>query len=385
MVMRRLSLKLMLLSLFSLASAYADDWQPENDADRYGQAMDVAREMENYTRFFAAEKSSLTELTPGYHQMRWDFMRDLCFERKRMAHCKKEVEAFMAFCKEHELLKDDGEELKIAATALGMEFLTDRHWVKYKPEEGIREFKGLVYTEYKGSPQRLDLYLPEKPKSKAIPCIIFIHGGGWSVHKREWMSAHAKYMAAHGYAGITIDYRLVPRVTPIECVEDAKAAVRWVRANAGKYGFDPDRIGASGGSAGAHLSAMLATSSDQRNLEGDGSNLEHSSRIHAAVGYATPALTGRNTWPYSRKTAPKEILDQVSPYQFVTRDDAPMLFLHGAKDYTVRVEEARDMHEKYQKAGVHSELEILPDEGHVFYMNVATIEKTFKFFESIFE
>ena len=101
------------------------------------------------------------------------------------------------------------------------------------------------------------------------------------MHKRAWLAGFAAIAAREGFAACTIDYRLLPGVTPVECLQDAKAAVRFIHANADRYGIDADRIGACGGSAGAQLATALATIG----------------RVQAAVGFATPALTGRRTWP----------------------------------------------------------------------------------------
>ena len=99
----------------------------------------------------------------------------------------------------------------------------------------------------------------------------------------------AAAFAAKGFAAACVGYRLRPEVDIPQCVEDVKAATRWVRANAAKYNIDADRIGAYGGSAGAHLAAMLGTSFKAKKLEGKGGNEGVSSRVHAVVAMATPS------------------------------------------------------------------------------------------------
>ena len=115
---------------------------------------------------------------------------------------------------------------------------------------------------------------------------------------------------------------MVHHVTPVECVQDVKAAVRWVRANAHKYNIDTNKIGACGASAGGHLTAALATTGGVKTLEGNGGNPEQSSRINAAVGFATATLTGRKSWPIHRTGKKTEWFDKVSPYLHASKDDA---------------------------------------------------------------
>ncbi|MBM3855948.1 MAG: alpha/beta hydrolase, partial [Verrucomicrobia bacterium] len=149
--------------------------------------------------------------------------------------------------------------------------------------------RDLVYARYGDREVKLDLYLPRQPASAKIPCIVVIHGGGWRSGDKTRFAGQAAYLADKGFAAACIGYRLLPEVTFPAPIVDCKAAVRWVRANAARYGIDPERIGATGGSAGGHLTAMLATSHKVKELEGDGGNAGLSSRVQAAVAMATPA------------------------------------------------------------------------------------------------
>ena len=91
--------------------------------------------------------------------------------------------------------------------------------------------------------------------------IIFFFGGGWYAGSPDQFSKQCEYLAARGMVAITADYRVISRngVTPVQCVSDAKSAVRWVRVNANRLGIDPDRIATGGGSSGGHLAAATAT------------------------------------------------------------------------------------------------------------------------------
>ena len=102
---------------------------------------------------------------------------------------------------------------------------------------------------------------------------------GKSVHAAKWAHQYAK----NGFVAIAINYRLTTEAKFPANIQDCKAAVRWLRANADKYNIDPDKIAAMGTSAGGHLAALLATTSNAKDLEGDGGNAEFSSKIQAAV------------------------------------------------------------------------------------------------------
>ena len=100
-------------------------------------------------------------------------------------------------------------------------------------------------------------FIPKKPIKLSVPVIVYILGGGFVVNKRIWFEPFAKYLAANGFAALTIDYRKITAVKLKDIFGDSKAAVRWMRANAENYSIDPDKIGVLGVSAGAYLVALL--------------------------------------------------------------------------------------------------------------------------------
>jgi acetyl esterase/lipase len=137
--------------------------------------------------------------------------------------------------------------------------------------------------------QKLDILLPGGGK-KPYPVLFLVHGGGFEMgDKSEYRDSYVPQALAKGYAVVSINYRLSSEAKFPAQIFDAKAAVRYIRADAAKYGFDPARIVALGFSAGGHLAALLGTSGDVPELEDPGmGNAGQSSRVNAAVVQAGP-------------------------------------------------------------------------------------------------
>ena len=172
-------------------------------------------------------------------------------------------------------------------------------------------------------------------------------------------------------------------------IEDCKAAVRWLRANASKYNLDPDRIGVWGFSAGGHLAALLGTSGGVPELEGGGDNLNVSSRVQAVLAvsaavdflrlyqYALTTLTEKTPKVLGESDAGrirmlmggpieehKTTAIQASPLHYVSKDDPPFLIICGEEDRTVPVTQSQLLAEALKRAGVETTLEIANGRGH---------------------
>jgi len=229
--------------------------------------------------------------------------------------------------------------------------------------------RDLVYKTVNGAVLTLDLYCPEKVSGPA-PVIVWIHGGAWRRGGKRKCPAVA--LVPDGYAVASIDYRLSSTAPFPAQIEDCKAAVRWLRANAAKYNLNADRIGVWGMSAGGHLAALLGTSGGVPELEGSGDNMQYSSRVQAVCAVAgptnLPALT--NVGP-KRMSAiegllggplekDKEKAIAASPIHYVSKDDPPFLIVHGGGDRVIPVEQSQRFYEELRKVGVNATLKILP-------------------------
>ncbi len=127
--------------------------------------------------------------------------------------------------------------------------------------QGTKVLKDLAYVEAGHERQKLDLYLP--PTGSRWPLVVSIHGGAFRMGSKDGeAAATAGALVARGFAVAAINYRLSQHAIFPAQIEDCKAAVRWLRANASRYGYDPDRVASFGGSAGGHLAAMLGTAGD---------------------------------------------------------------------------------------------------------------------------
>ena len=234
----------------------------------------------------------------------------------------------------------------------------------------------LTYAKYGDRTLEMDLYRP-KITVGALPAVVCIHGGGWAKGNRTSHAKIAQALADRGYVAATISYRLSGEAPFPAAIQDCKAAVRFLRANAKALGIDADKIGAIGLSAGGHLTALLATSHGVGELEGKGGNPSFSSRIQAAVpmGAQTDFLSGRTREVSKERQIWKQFmvgsLDErpkayrlASPLEHLDKDDPPCLFITGeTDDESTRATRFRKrMHE----LGISSEIEVIEGAPHGF-------------------
>ena len=229
-----------------------------------------------------------------------------------------------------------------------------------------------------GGRQTMDIVRPREASSAPRPAVLLIHGGGFRNGAKESYIALAVKLAEHGYVAATANYRLAPRNQFPAAVEDCKAAVRFLRANAAKYNLDAARIGALGGSAGGHLVLMLGLTAGVQDFEGSGPNRDQSSAVQAVVDEYGPSDF---TQSYSKSVDAAQVLPQflggdldherplhmrASPLNWVTPNAAPTLAIHGTADTYVAYEQSLWMIERLIAAGVPAEIETISGAGHGF-------------------
>ena len=250
----------------------------------------------------------------------------------------------------------------------------------------VRVEKDIPYL----TPQRkekMDLYIPVGvEKAKALPGIVYIHGGGWMSGDKNIPRGISicNTLAEQGYVLAFIEYKLATPTTASwpQALYDCKTAVQFLRKNADKYGIDAEHIGVMGGSAGAHLAAMVGTVGPDEGLEPPGPYRGVSSSVQAVVAlYGIYTLKDfkykRTDEPWKSKTIAEHFLgvsqkkdpklwDLASPINHVDGDEPPFLLIQGTADKAVSVKQCTDMDKKLKKFGVTSEVILVEGAGHSF-------------------
>jgi len=221
----------------------------------------------------------------------------------------------------------------------------------------------------------MDIVLPKDAPAKPHPCVVWIHGGGWS--KGTHKANRAAWLAGKGYVAASVEYRLSGEAVFPAQITDCKAAIRYLRAHAKDYGIDPKRIGVWGGSAGGHLAALLGTTGGVKELEGDAGNAKESSAVQAVCDFFGPTdLTLQPGWLIpppqvaallgGSPTDKPELARLASPVKFVDRKDPPFLIIHGEEDKLVPIAQSEKLYDALKKAGVDATFVRVKNAGHGF-------------------
>jgi acetyl esterase/lipase len=236
--------------------------------------------------------------------------------------------------------------------------------------------KDITYSNLDIINLKLDIYYP-LAASGLLPAVIYLHGGGWIQGDKSdaASSPEISELTQRGFLVASVNYGLAPEYKILEQIENVKCAVRFLRANAARFGIDPDRIGAMGNSAGGHLASLLGTADKSAAMDSAGGFLDQSSRVQAVVdmygptdlsplfggysGYLLQQLVG------TAKASP-EVLDKISPLTYVTADDPPFLILHGDKDTLVPLSQSQVLYQRLLAAGVTVTLVVVQNGEHGF-------------------
>lgn len=240
--------------------------------------------------------------------------------------------------------------------------------------ENVVVYRDLEYGQADSKPLLLDMFYPTN-QSKPVPVVVWVHGGGWKGGTKD--RCPAAWLAEHGYAVASIDYRLLDQAQWPAQINDCRTAIRWLRANAKEFQLDADHIGAWGGSAGGHLAALLGTLDPP-------TDEKLPSRVQAVCDWYGPSdlLTmppnvvgnGRTVEDVAKSNGARllggpvrdlpDLAKQASALYQVSVDDPPFLIIHGSKDPSVPLEQSRKLHEKLTEAGVSSTFRIVDGAGH---------------------
>jgi len=250
---------------------------------------------------------------------------------------------------------------------------------RQKVPPGVDLLSDVEYGKVGERALHLEIARPQAPPAKPMPVVLWVHGGGWKEgsHKPDAMIA----FAAKGWFTASIEYRLSGEARWPAQIEDCKLAIRWLRANADRWGIDPNHFGACGISAGGHLVECLGTMDEKAGFD-VGANLELSSRVQAVVAEAGPAdLTPDGPGALGQKDIRRlsmlvklfgrsydedpALWKGASPLYHVAPGDPPFLLIHGDSDNLVPIAHSERMLTALQKAGVPAELLTMKNANHV--------------------
>ncbi len=272
----------------------------------------------------------------------------------------------------------------------------------------VTSLADVTYSTIPGyRPMIIDIYMPPKVKA-GRPLVLYIHGGGWVNGHTRHSGALSNFPAAlasfasEGFVVASLEYRLAKEAPFPAQLQDARAAIRFLKTNAAKYGIDPSRTGVWGGSAGGHLTALTALSCGETGLD-VAPSAKGSECVQAAVTWygvfdfapmiARPGGDGA-AQGLLRCDGPCSVdkIKAVSPVSYIDSKDPPFLLIHGEADKTVDVSQSHDAEAKMRAAGMTVESLYIPGVDHSFIgsnaaqTRAATLQATnatFDFFHKI--
>ena len=252
------------------------------------------------------------------------------------------------------------------------------------PAQVVTKFEhDLEYVPGGGKFQSLDITYPVKTE-KPLPLIIMIHGGGWRGGDKAGGNPFVSQAQLGRYVVASINYRFSNQAIFPAQIQDCKAAIRWLRANAKIYNIDPQRIAVSGDSAGGHLVALLGTTGDLKVFSTVGGNEDQSDRVQAVCDWFGPT----DFIKFASQAPPDDVLHAeapdspisqllggpaskhqelalaASPIHYVSKDAAPFLIEHGDKDNLVPIAQSIEFAAALEKAGVDVTFHNIKGAGH---------------------
>jgi len=249
--------------------------------------------------------------------------------------------------------------------------------------DGIAAFTNLTYVSYGNRQLQLDLYAPATTMDEQRPAIVLVHGGGWTAGYRENLAPLAQQLALRGYVTATISYRLAAEARYPAAVHDVKAAVRWMRVNADRYGINPEKIALAGTSSGGQIASLAGVTTGIDKFDPQAARSKVSSDVQAIINIdglsdftseaARRYLTGSDerlstagAWlggSYENATA---TWHEASPISYVNKHTPPILFIKSAEpQFSVGEFE---MSHRLDHFRVNHHVEKFADAPHGFWM-----------------
>ena len=215
----------------------------------------------------------------------------------------------------------------------------------------------------------LDVYQPPQGVTPKRMAIIHLFGGGFTTGNKNagYIVNDVRALGRLGYINVSANYRLTSQALWPAQINDTKAAIRWVRANASKIGIDADKIAIAGYSAGGMLSLLAAGTNGVAEFEGNGGNSGVSSNVQAGIGVYPLASPAGNLFPNNLSAEDRtKMVEAASPTKYIGKSFAPTIFIHGTADMTVPLSSSIDFFTKLNAAGVPTSITTIQGAAHAF-------------------
>ncbi|MFK7899312.1 MAG: alpha/beta hydrolase [Cyclobacteriaceae bacterium] len=229
---------------------------------------------------------------------------------------------------------------------------------------------------------KMDIIYPKKySKNKKLTAMVFFFGGGWVAGNTAHFKRQAMYFASRGFVCFLPQYRTKKshQTTPKESLKDAKSAIRYIKSNSKKYHIDPNKIIASGGSAGGQLAAAVATTIK---INGETDDLSISTIPNALVLFNPVVDNGPGGYGYDRV---KDYYLDFSPMHNIKKSTPPTLFLLGTKDLLVPVSTAKNYKNKMENEGSRCDVWLFKDQEHAFFNFKESKESNYNYYRTVYE
>jgi acetyl esterase/lipase len=244
-------------------------------------------------------------------------------------------------------------------------------------QNDVNSAKDIVYATTDGKNLDLDIYTSKSQKNQ--PLIVWIHGGAWQTGNKDNPPLG---LMPYGYALASVNFRSSTEAKFPAQIHEIKAAIRFLRANAGKYGYNGDKIIIWGSSSGGHLAALVTTTNNNTELEGKlGNHLQTTSTVQGGIDYYGPtnfltiltqstphglnvrlpalALLLGNTVENA-----KSLATLASPVHQVSENDPALFIVHGEQDIQVPINQSIELWTAYKAKNLKTQIEFIPDAGH---------------------
>jgi acetyl esterase/lipase len=277
-----------------------------------------------------------------------------------------------------------------------------------KRPQAVDVTRDIIYAAPEKVDLRCDIYTPfnrdasAAPPNKKFPAVIVIHGGAWSSGSKVMVANYATQLAQAGAVAMAIDYRHAPTYKFPTQLDDVRDAMVWLHDHAAEWNVDLERVGLFGYSAGGHLACLIATLADEsptRVLQTsqwrqDDDRWKRLPSIKAVVAGGPPCIftnlplqnRGLEFFLGGTREERPETYVAASPTSFASKDDCPICFIHGERDFIVPIESSRALFDAQISCGVNSKFVVIEKQGHlVTFLHPKTSETLRDYMSEVLE